>query len=140
MEINWSSLLVIKKFWEYKNRCWIVIHYHYYPYHFLYCFLNSVYYYYYYYFYHKGYLEEKEKTMGSEGGFFTNETVWTCLYVCYLCTNVCLFVCLFVCFVFWLFLAKNFCFLEFKICACKFDKNANKNLFKNIIFIWSVLL
>ena len=28
-------------------------------------------------------LEEKEKTTGWEGGF-TNKTVWTCLYECYL--------------------------------------------------------
>ena len=28
-------------------------------------------------------LEEKEKSTGQEGGF-TNKTVWTCLYACYL--------------------------------------------------------
>ena len=28
-------------------------------------------------------LEEKEKATGWEGGF-TNKTVWTCLYACYL--------------------------------------------------------
>ena len=37
-------------------------------------------------------LEGKEKAAGWEGGF-TNKTVWTCLYTCYLCTNFC--VCLF---------------------------------------------
>ena len=37
-------------------------------------------------------LEEKEKTMGWEGGF-TDKTVWTCLYACYLCTKF--FFCLF---------------------------------------------
>ena len=122
MEINWSSLLVIKKFWEYKNTCWTVIHYHYYPYHFLYCFLNSVYYYYY--FYHKGYLEEKEKAMGWEGSFFTNKTVWIYLCACYLCTNF-----FFVCFLV-VSCKKIPCFLEFRICVCKFDKNKNKNLLK----------
>ena len=37
-------------------------------------------------------LEEKEKAMGWEGGF-TNKTVRTCLYACYLDNNflVCLF-------------------------------------------------
>ena len=40
-------------------------------------------------------LKEKEKAMGWEGGF-TNETVWTCLYACYLYNNY--FLCLFVCF------------------------------------------
>ena len=37
-------------------------------------------------------LEEKEKAMGWEGGF-TNKTVRTCLYACYLDNNF--FVCLF---------------------------------------------
>ena len=37
-------------------------------------------------------LEEKEKATGWEGGF-TNETVWTCLYACYLYNNFFLFVC-----------------------------------------------
>ena len=37
--------------------------------------------------------EEKEKAVGWEGGF-THETVWTCLYACYLYNN---FFCLFVC-------------------------------------------
>ena len=49
---------------------------------------------------------------------FTNKTVCTCLYACYLCTNF--FVCLFV--------VKSFYVLEFNNCFCKFDKN--KNLFK----------
>ena len=31
-------------------------------------------------------LEEKEKATGWEGGF-TNKTVWTCLYACYLYNN-----------------------------------------------------
>ena len=79
--------------------------------------------YYCYYFYHKFYLAEKEKATGLEGGF-TKKTVWTCLYACYLCTNF-LFVCLFV--------VKNFCFLEFINCVCKFEKNKNKNLLKKII-------
>ena len=41
-------------------------------------------------------LEEKEKATGWEGGF-TNKTVSTCLYTCYLYNNflVCLLVCLF---------------------------------------------
>ena len=52
---------------------------------------------------------------------FTNKTVCTCLYACYLCTNF-LFVCLFV--------VKNFYVLEFNNCVCKFDKNKNENLLK----------
>ena len=51
---------------------------------------------------------------------FTNKTVCTCLYVCYLRTNF--FVCLFV--------VKNFYVLEFNNCVCKFDKNKNQNLLK----------
>ena len=43
-------------------------------------------------------LEEKEKATGWEGGF-TNKTVWTCLYACYLDNNF--FVCFFVCLIFW---------------------------------------
>ena len=38
-------------------------------------------------------LGEKQKATEWHGDF-TNKTVWTCLYACYLCTNF-LFVCLF---------------------------------------------
>ena len=54
-------------------------------------------------------LEEKEKATGWEGGF-TNETVWTCLYACYLYNNFFLFVCLF----FGRFLV--ICFFNLKLC------------------------
>ena len=67
-------------------------------------------------------LEEKEKAIGWEVGF-TNKTVWTCLYTCYLCTNF--FVCLF-CF---LFFFKNVFFRIYN-CFCKFNKNKNKSLLK----------
>ena len=51
-----------------------------------------------------------EKTTGWEGGF-TNKTVWTCLYACYLFTNS-----FFVYSFFWFFLVKNFyVFLEFAV-------------------------
>ena len=49
-------------------------------------------------------LEEKEKAAGWEGGF-TNKTVWTCLYACYLYNN---FSFLFVCLFFGPFLVKSF--------------------------------
>ena len=53
-------------------------------------------------------LDEKEKAMGWEGGF-TNKTVWTCSYACYLCTSV-LFVW------FWVVSCKKiYVFLEFTI-------------------------
>ena len=55
-------------------------------------------------------LKKKEKATGWEGGF-TDKTVWTCLYACYLYNDF--FVCLFVCF-FIVFLKKNF-FLDFTI-------------------------
>ena len=74
-------------------------------------------------------LEEKEKTMGWEGGF-TDKTVWTCLYACYLCTKF-----FFACFVFWLFLVKNFyIFFRMYNCACKFDRNKIKIYLKKYIY------
>ena len=70
-------------------------------------------------------LEEKEKATGWEGGF-TNKTVWTSLYACYLYTNV-----FYLLFVFWSFLVKNvFVFIRMYNCVCKFDENKNKNLLK----------
>ena len=67
-------------------------------------------------------LEEKEKATGWEGGF-TNKTVSTCLYTCYLYNKF--FVCLFV---FWLLSCKKFFFYNLEFCVCKLDKN--KNLLK----------
>ena len=49
-------------------------------------------------------------------------TVCTCLYACYVCTNV-YFRNVNFCSV-----VKNFWFLEFIYCVCKFDKNKDKNL------------
>ena len=70
-------------------------------------------------------LEEKEKAAGWEGGF-TNKTVWTCLYACYLYNNFSfLFVCLFV---FWSFSCKKFYY-----CVCKFDEKKNSHLLKRKI-------
>ena len=58
-------------------------------------------------------IEEKVKAMEWEGGF-TNKTVWTCLYACYLYNNF--FVCLFISlFVFWSFSCEKNLFLEFTI-------------------------
>ena len=48
---------------------------------------------------------------------FTNKTVCTYLYACYLCP-------------FFLFVVKNFYVLGLNNCVCKFDKNKSKNLFK----------
>ena len=69
-------------------------------------------------------LKEKEKATWWEGGF-TNKTMWTCLYACYLHNSF--FVCLFV---FWSFFCKNFFCFRICNCVCKFDENKNKNLLK----------
>ena len=72
-------------------------------------------------------LEEKEKATGCEGGF-TNKTVWTCLYACYLCPN--LFFCLF-CFLAVSF--KTFLFLlECTIVFINLTKIKINVYFKNI--------
>ena len=49
-----------------------------------------------------------------------NETVWTCLYPCYLYNNF-----------FYLFV----CFFRIYHCVCKFDENKNKNLLKKKIMV-----
>ena len=51
---------------------------------------------------------------------FTNKTVCTCLYACYLCTN----------FFDSLFVVKKFYVLEFNNCVCKIDENKNKDSLK----------
>ena len=83
-------------------------------------------------------LEEKEKSKGWEGGF-TNKTVWTCLYACYLYKKI--FVCLFAV---WSFSCKKSFFFRIYNCVCKFDENKNKNLLKKnfsqekVISIWLI--
>ena len=80
-------------------------------------------------------LEGKEKATEREGGF-SNKTVWTCLYACYLYNNF--FVCLFV---FWSFSCKIFFFRIYN-CVFKFDENKSKNLLKKriICFSWYLKL
>ena len=67
-------------------------------------------------------LEEKEKPTRWESSF-TNKTVWTCLYACYLYNN-------FLCLLVWSFSCKTFFFFRIYNCVCTFDENKNKNLFK----------
>ena len=89
--------------------------------------INSVYYYYYqhyyYYFYYKGYLEEKAKATGWEGGFLLiKQCGHVHMHVIFV-LNVFSFFGLF-CFL--IVSCKTFlCFLEFNNCVCKF-----KNLLK----------